>query len=260
MKLYAGCCEVSDSFSNPTDTSFAALSLLISASESRLDLNSRDVVCSALAIQSSDLTSEFVRLRMNVLQSHAASHLSSGIFDNLDRLPKASLISLASLRGLTPESTVDKLRNQLFTHIGSGGCGSYHMRNPSLLFPETYLAPSEDMTKNVQIELLTQLKHQLTRVPLCRILTMHNVKCSQSDDAATLRRILGAYPKRLNRRKPNKDPKVKRTTGVRREKEKIQSDWPQVVPSSLKDKLYAAVGAAISKDELSTFTCAGLFN
>ncbi|KAJ7314857.1 hypothetical protein DFH08DRAFT_821185 [Mycena albidolilacea] len=186
---------------------------------------------------SSDLTSELVRLRMNVLQPHAASHPSSGIFDNLDRLPKASVISLASLRGLTPESTVDKLRNQLFTHIGSGGCGSYHMRNPSLacasllkqLFPETDLAPSKDMTENVQIELLTQLKHRLTRVPLCRILTMHNVKCSQSDGTETLRRILGAYPKRLNQGKPNKDPKVKRTTGVRREKEKIQSDWPRVL-------------------------------
>lgn len=85
---------------------------LISASESRPDLNSRDVVCSALAIQSSDLTSELVRLRM-VLQPHAASHPSSGIFDNLGRPPKASLIPLASLRGLTPESTVDNYATSL---------------------------------------------------------------------------------------------------------------------------------------------------
>jgi hypothetical protein len=114
---------------------FDVLSILLSALPERLPFGHMVSVmqCLGLPSASSDSHETFLTeigsRRCVVVGNHASANPARPLFENVDKLPKGSLISLAQSHGLKvckPDSKallkMDDLRTIIWQHLGTGQC------------------------------------------------------------------------------------------------------------------------------------------
>jgi hypothetical protein len=213
---------------------------------------------------------QLISKRSQLVQQFSTDHPSGHVFDGLDSLPLPSLVSLATLHGLSCHNpSPSALRHPITTHFASGACGAQAMGALSIacqsvvaqMFPSY---PSEAVTQEefqqmLQIRLLSHLQPRLSRAVARRILTLHNVEFSMQDGPAKLRSLLGKYLKSLDsKRSCYKSKQAKRdnkTEARARESTKLKEEWPQLISPGLKEKFKQYFNQLISKEALSTFTC-----
>ncbi|KAJ7433599.1 hypothetical protein B0H11DRAFT_1939370 [Mycena galericulata] len=249
--------------------SFSALSILLSASEDRLPVLNSSVVASCLGLPTSISESRPCTLaalssrRENVLEIHSTENPSVELFEDLEKLPKGSLNSLARAHGLRFESKQtnrEKLRTLIAEHLSHERCTMReglvsHLACASVVNQfdaEMLLEPDEDPSTLLQIHLLRQITPVLKLKSLRRLLDLHDVKYDQSDKVKQLRRRLHQSGKQsdgtLSLRGSAKRARAKKIARLREE-------WPQLVPEHLKWRLLDNFNFHISADKLRTFVC-----
>ncbi|KAK7055900.1 hypothetical protein R3P38DRAFT_2849495 [Favolaschia claudopus] len=127
---------------------------------------------------------------------------------------------------------------------------------------------SNNIHPDLQIHILTALNGtNLTLVPLRRLLATLNIEYSSSDSLRELRKKLKTHigilrkgnqaEYKADRRETLND--LRKAEARARYNEKIQhvvDSWPQLVPRSLKDRVFNIFRDQTSSEALSTFTCA----
>jgi len=191
------------------------------------------------------------------------------MFCSFESLPKGSLVAIAEMHRLPFPSpvTVHQLRSMIMLHISSGSCGlltSFDSpdnctKMVSEYAEEKQIPASEVTSADLQVYILTKLMKKLSKGPLRRLLQLHDVEFSPEDSVSKLRRVLKKYITRLKKGKQVEDShRIMAANFAKsvKEKERSKNVWPQLVSSSLKDKILKHFRELTSKETLSSFTCA----
>ncbi|KAJ7506093.1 hypothetical protein B0H11DRAFT_1904002 [Mycena galericulata] len=258
--------------------SFAALSILLSASETALpDSHVEQIgLClgtsHAVALSRIDCYSFMGSKRRQILADHSSQNPSTEIFSNMELLSRGSLLALARSHGIVDLGktvTKEAIKVLITKHIATGACSSNessvsHIACSSLLsqlqnagLGEEY--DCEDPNKLLQIQLLSQLCPILHLKALRRLLELHDISYVESDKKRHLRRLLNRYLHQLKSGKlPENEPHSTNLGGKQRrarERAQLQAAWPQVVPDGLKQKLLKMFNFEISAANLAAFVC-----
>ncbi|KAK6971761.1 hypothetical protein R3P38DRAFT_3495681 [Favolaschia claudopus] len=127
----SGCRSVFDGFDGAMDLAHYCLSILISGlHNSRYTLSTIASVLGSELPDTSDLETVFgaahsrlVAKRSGLIAEFSEHHPTQDVLQRLDRLPHASLISLAALHGIpSQDCALQTLRNVITTHLVSGAC------------------------------------------------------------------------------------------------------------------------------------------
>ncbi|KAJ7933884.1 hypothetical protein B0H13DRAFT_1855739 [Mycena leptocephala] len=251
--------------------SFAIISIILSASEDRLTDTGIEIIAGCMGWDTNDRSVVLTRMierRLFLVQKHASSHTARVLFEQLDLLPKGTLMSIAQAHGLFFHNpTNDYLRQAITHHVGMGKCVSHEGYAPFLgcsSLESEFIPPTaepgtcDDPSVRLQIHILRQLMPILKLRPLRRLLELHDVSYVESDKAKKLRQLMKSYLVRLRSGKYPDNlvgvPGSKRRQRAA-ESARLRKEWPQVVPARLKKKLLANFNLEISLDSLSTFIC-----
>ncbi|KAJ6471181.1 hypothetical protein DFH09DRAFT_1110647 [Mycena vulgaris] len=110
--------------------SFWALSVVLSASEDRLPRQHLAVLAKCLGLSADptasriDLMSELGTRRRRIVSEHSNVHTARLLFEQIETLPKGSLLTVARSHGLDLRGhhTRDTLRAAIWKHVGTGAC------------------------------------------------------------------------------------------------------------------------------------------
>jgi hypothetical protein len=148
---------------------------------------------------------------------HSSDNPSTTVFENIETLPKGTLLSLAQAHGLKIEAdrcSCEHMRAAIVQHLSNGHCASReglasHLACASLAnqFEELLegAGESEDPSTLLQIYLLRQIMPILKLKPLRRLLEMHDVTYIDSDKVKQLRQHLKKFLNRLQNGKRSDD-------------------------------------------------------
>ncbi|KAJ7677201.1 hypothetical protein B0H17DRAFT_1139842 [Mycena rosella] len=189
--------------------------------------------------------------RHNTLSStHSNRNPSVSVFNDLENLPRGSLLALVLSHALKTDprhATRDSLKNEIALHLSSGRCLhreglSSHLSCASIIsqFDSGRLDETcDDPSTARQINILHQISPLLNLKPLRRLLELHDVSYMESDKSKKLRSRLKAYLKRLMMGKRPDRSLVEGSAKKERARESARSctEWPQLVPESLKHRL-----------------------
>ncbi|KAJ6475844.1 hypothetical protein DFH09DRAFT_1109102 [Mycena vulgaris] len=195
---------------------FSALSLLLSASDASLPDSSIRVIGTAFGLSPAACGSRlriFASLsdrRASVLAAHSDRVPSLSVFNQLEDLPKGTLLALARSHGLGIDprpgcSSRDILKDAIMLHLSSGQCLRReglvsHLSCASLVSQfagDRLQDQSEDSSTVLQLHILRQVCPILKLKPLRRLLELHDVSYVESDNVKRLCSRLKAFLTRL---------------------------------------------------------------
>ncbi|KAJ7035880.1 hypothetical protein C8F04DRAFT_1258517 [Mycena alexandri] len=188
---------------------FAALSILISASDDRLPVPHAAVVLSCLGLANASplhLQRELISRRRQLLREHSSSNPVRVIFESIESLPKGSLLTLAQLHGLRvgERPNMEQLCSSIIHHVGSGLCISREelqsylacssvesqlLSSPSAITPGT----GEDPATQLQVHMIRQIAPILQLRPLRRLLKLHNIPYKEYVNTKALRKRVKTF-------------------------------------------------------------------
>ncbi|KAJ6452695.1 hypothetical protein C8R47DRAFT_1083685 [Mycena vitilis] len=250
---------------------FAALSSVLSASDDRLSDDHLHVVCATLGLAFSSrhtALNDIGRRHLGLISQHSASNPVLALFEQLDKLSKGSLVSVAQSHGINPSGKRETLRSAIFKHVGTGLCYKDEAQQSHLACASTTSQLTTDYhdewdhtnpSVRVQIQILKQLSPILKVPSLRRLLGLHDISYVESDKIKVLRKRLKKIIYALHTGKPT----TEYGTGTRRAQHalteaRLRENWPQVIPTHLKERLLANFNFEISAKALSTFRGHGI--
>ncbi|KAK7006909.1 hypothetical protein R3P38DRAFT_3213677 [Favolaschia claudopus] len=167
-------------------------------------------------------------------------------FSSFESHRKPALVAIAAFHriALPPNATTEQIRTRITEHIVSRRCLQFSEMHASTSLPEGTSVPD---CRDV-IHVLTALNgSNLNLLPLRRLLSVLKIEHNTLDTLRDLRKKLKTYIGELR--------KGKRVEQVPNNKLRdIVDGWPQLVPSSIKDKLVYDFREQTSSESLSMFT------
>ncbi|KAJ7919827.1 hypothetical protein B0H13DRAFT_1868242 [Mycena leptocephala] len=227
------------------------------ACSSHIGLISSSMGLPSASSESRDLFLTYISTRRRaVVDQHSAANPALAVLDNVDKLPKGSLISLAQSHGLSVHKkdsfvllNLAQLRRVVWEHLGAGectrkesyasylGCSSVASQ---LCDPSESLEGQDDPSVRMQVAILKNLVPILKIGPLRRLLDLHDVAYGETDKIKRLRRRLKKFLYQLVTGKPSAEhPEGTRRGDRSRVEARLSMQWPQLVPDHLKKRLLA---------------------
>ncbi|KAJ7891183.1 hypothetical protein B0H13DRAFT_1887270, partial [Mycena leptocephala] len=168
------------------------------ACSSHIGLISSSMGLPSASSESRDLFLTYISTRRRaVVDQHSAANPALAVLDNVDKLPKGSLISLAQSHGLSVHKkdsfvllNLAQLRRVVWEHLGAGectrkesyasylGCSSVASQ---LCDPSESLEGQDDPSVRMQVAILKNLVPILKIGPLRRLLDLHDVAYGETD-------------------------------------------------------------------------------
>ncbi|KAJ6524075.1 hypothetical protein DFH09DRAFT_1096235 [Mycena vulgaris] len=155
--------------------SFSALSVVLSASEDRLPRQHLADLAKCL-----DLMSESGKRRRRIVSEHSNVHTARVLFEQIETLPKGSLLTVIRFHGL---DLISGVITPVTHYVPQSG-------NMLVLFNFGPGGGIEDPSIRMQVRILRQLGPVLKTNPLRRLLELHNVPYIESDNCKRLRTFL----------------------------------------------------------------------
>ena len=193
-----------------------------------------------------------------------ASALSS-FLSMIEYATKPVLIDIAKRHNvqLPLRSNVETLRTLVVSHLSSGECAESEA-DACMQLVSTFHIQSDVsymLTKySFQIQILSSITSLVRSRPLQRILSCLHVSFESAMSFTKLRSELRKLITRLKNGKRSEDARNKviaQDEQLRQEeRQKIQENWPQLVPNTLKKKIVRLFHEKTSSEALATFTCA----
>ena len=154
------------------------------------------------------------------------------------------------------------LRTLVVSHLSSGECAESEADECTQLVSTFYIKSdvSYMLTKcSFQIQILSSITSLVRLRPLQRILSCLHVPFDSTMSFSKLRSELRKLITRLKKGKRSEDTRntvIELDEQLRQERQKIQEDWPQLVPNTLKKRIVKLFHEKTSTEALATFTCA----
>jgi len=200
----------------------------------------------------------------STLDIKAAAIALSGLFSMIEYANKPVLIHLAKNHNVQLPShySLEVLRELIIFHLCHGECAESDadacMQQVTSFYMKSDI--SYVLTKlNFQLQILSSILYLVRVRPLRRILSSLHVLVEPGLRIKKLRSKFRKYLTRLNHGKRSEDTRnsmIAQEQRLRQEKEKIQQNWPQLIPDTLKKKIVKIFHEQTSSEALGTFTCA----
>ena len=188
-------------------------------------------------------------------------------FTAFEKHDRATLLSIASSHCIQVDrftSTKEMLKTVIMTHLAQGECchnvneqqGNACTETVDSIVGNKNLENSGDLhsIRNQFIYDWLVLQHKkLSRNPLVRLLEVLDIEFNPQDDSRVLRSHLKKFITTL--RTQNNQPEDKKIE-LERRLAHLHSEWPTMVPQSLKDKLVKLFREQTSSAFLTSVTCA----
>ncbi|KAJ7865103.1 hypothetical protein B0H13DRAFT_2353165 [Mycena leptocephala] len=116
---------------------------------------------------------------------------------------------------------------------------------------------SDDPSTRLQMYILRQIGPILFVRPMKRLLDLHDIRYTDTDNIRKLRSHLHSFLNRLDRGNSEDEPSVAGSArhARRTEIKRLRAEWPQVIPDKLKRRLVREFNLQISAENLATFAC-----
>lgn len=206
---------------------------------------------------------------------YSDAHSLPDTFSDFVSMTRPLLISLAILHGLDANAMRkrENIRSMIIEHLAVDRCGARLLgstpiacassvesyRNP----PGSELNDTHLDISDMQIRILLKISPKLTKPHLQQVLDSHSVGYSTSDGVAKLRKILKNFIHTVSKGKSlalgqahNNQRVIKEFRDRDVQRKQVVQSWPQVLSKTLSYKVVSMFKSYISKDTLSSFTCA----
>ena len=260
------CKNIASSFSSQVDLTTSVLNMLTSSSE--ISTEELQCVIHALAIRPAVDLRNPRRSYITALRTYAANVETANsfpvlphvLFAQYEKFKKADLLNIAAQHGLSvsDKSVVDTVKHDILFHVARGscvdapfpGCRTVCEAYPSCDFPDA---------NSLIIYLFTSILTSKSRKLFKRVLALHAIPFCATDGIHQLRRHLRSHIASVKRGK-----RLSNLSRLRREeartkhanqRDTIRQTWPQLVPTSLKDKILSMFLDETSSEALAMFTC-----
>ena len=154
------------------------------------------------------------------------------------------------------------LRTLVVSHLSSGECAESEA-NACMQLVSTFHIQSDVsymLTKyRFQIQILSSITSLVRSRPLQHILSCLHVSFESTMSFTKLWSEFRKFITRLKKGKQSEDAcnmVIAQDEQLRQERKKVQENWPQLVPNTLKKKIVKLFHEKTSSEALATFTCA----
>lgn len=283
------CLAFASGFQSANEMSFAAFSIMASAKLCQRSNDDFLLVLRDLEVHSNfrprQLRQQLIREMDRQAKSFLTSQLASSphaCFIGFERHSRATLLAIVSAHGINVKrytGTNEDLKDTIMAHFATGSCfqdfqpsdASIQSSCPSSSASEACQTTSQcvrsqaerDITSKTEFLLswltLNVKKGALSQGPLQRLLCALNIEYNPDDNLRQLRSHLKKYVTVLRQNLAslqNDDRANAERTKIQERLAKIHSEWPALVPQSLKDKIITMFREQTSSATLMSVTCA----
>ena len=268
------CHHFTRGFTSAMEMTHSAFQIMSSAKSNQRSTDELLFLFRALQLPTAFKPSNLRRQIVSELKKQSKSFVSPlTVVDDLtvvEKLDRASLLFITSSHQIEVDrftSTKETLKTAIITHFVQGICCHIpnhiedHIKNTctetmNSVLPDEYIKDSGDLhTLRSQFihDWLTQQYKKLTRIPLVRLLEILEVDFHPQDNIRVLRTHLKKFIATLrikNNQCDNENLELERKLA------RLHSEWPSMVPQSLKDKLIKLFREQTSSAFLAAVTCA----